>query len=258
MPGSVQSIERAAAILQVIAGSGGRLGLREISEAVGLAKTTAHGLLRTLVTVGFVAQDRRTGRYELGAGLLSLGTSYLDDNELRARASNWTDALASRSGSAVRLGTLAGTQVVVVHHVFRPDDSAQELEVGTALPAHATALGKVLLACQVPLPPLPQELERFTRATSTTAAELAPELQETRTRGWALEREEHLPGVAGLAAPVRGAAGLVVGALGITAPVAAVLDGRGAPRPALVGMVTDAATAVSRELGERRPEHSRG
>ncbi|MGY2065878.1 IclR family transcriptional regulator [Blastococcus sp. SYSU DS0619] len=251
MPGTVQSIERAAAILQVIAGAGGRLGLGEIAGAVGLAKTTAHGLLRTLVTVGFVAQDRHTGRYELGAGLLRLGTSYLDVNELRARASNWADALASRSGSAVRLGTLAGTQVVVVHHVFRPDDSAQELEVGTALPAHATALGKVLLAFQVPPPPVPAELERFTHATVPTAGELAPDLQEVRARGWALEREEHQHGVAGVAAPVRGAAGLVVGALGVTAPVSSVVDARDVVRPGLVAMVTDAAAAVSRELVDR-------
>src|SRR3954468_19911937 len=144
VPGSVQSIERAAAILLVVAGSGGKLGVTDIAEAVGLAKTTTHSLLRTLLLVGFVDQDRTTGRYALGNRLLRLG-SHLDVNELRARASNWADALAAHSGHAVRLAALAGEEVVVVHHVFRPDDSAQELEVGTALPA-STALGKVLLA----------------------------------------------------------------------------------------------------------------
>ena len=59
VPGSVQSIERAAAILQVVAGSRGTLGVTDIAEAVGLAKTTTHSLLRTLLLVGFVTQDNR-------------------------------------------------------------------------------------------------------------------------------------------------------------------------------------------------------
>src|SRR4051794_31476105 len=144
VPGSVQAIERAAAILQVVAASGGRLGVTDIAEAVGLAKTTTHSLLRTLLFVGFVDQDRSTGRYALGSGLLRLGSN-LDGNELRARASNWADALAARSGHAVRLATLDGEDVVVVHHVFRPDDSAQVLDVGGRLPT-TSALGKVLHA----------------------------------------------------------------------------------------------------------------
>ena len=75
-----------------------------------------------------------------------MGSSYLDGNELRARALNWSDSLATRTGEAVRIGTLHEQRVLVVHHVFRPDNSFQTLDVGTLLPAHATALGKVLLA----------------------------------------------------------------------------------------------------------------
>ena len=105
-----------------------------------------HGILRTLAAVGFVEQDEETGKYQLGAALLHMGSQYLDGNELRTRALNWSDSLAARSGESVRIGTLHDTQVLVVHHVFRPDDSRQALEVGTLLPAHATAMGKVLLA----------------------------------------------------------------------------------------------------------------
>jgi len=250
VPGTVQSLERAAAILHAIAGSGGQMGVTELAGAVGLAKTTAHGLLRTLLELGFVEQDPRTGRYALGAGLLGLGSHDLDANELRSRSSNWADALASRSGCAVRLGTLAGFQVVVVHHVFRPDDSPQELEVGLVLPAHATALGKVLLASRParnrPAPDV--RLERLTPATVTDPVALAAELEVVRGRGWALAREERVPGAAAIAAPVRGAGGLVVGALGITGAVREVVTAAGEARPALVGMVTDAAAAVSREL----------
>jgi DNA-binding IclR family transcriptional regulator len=238
VPGSVQSIERAAAILQVVAGSGGTLGVTDIAEAVGLAKTTTHSLLRTLLLVGFVDQDRATGCYALGSALLRLGSS-LDVNELRARASNWADALAARSGQAVRLATLAGTDVLVVHHVFRPDDSAQELDVGATLPP-AGALGQVLHAHSHP-----HTGHRSAPRPSAATAELA----EVRVRGWASARGEVEPGTGGIAAPVRGAGGLVVAALGISGPQPALFDGRGAPRSPLLAMVTDAAHAVSRELG---------
>ena len=235
MPGTVQSIERAAAILQVVAASGGTLGVTDIAEAVGLAKTTTHSLLRTLLHVGFVDQDRTTGHYAVGGGILRLG-SHLDVNELRARSSNWADALAARSGHAVRLATLAGEEAVVVHHVFRPDDSAQVLEVGAAFPARTTALGRVLLAHSLGHPPV--------RAGAGRPAELA----EVRARGWAVDRGEHQPGRGCIAAPVRGAGGLVVAALGINGSVSALFD-RGVPRAPLLAMVTDAAAAVSRELG---------
>jgi len=238
VPGTVQSIERAAAILQVVAASGGTLGVTDIAESVGLAKTTTHSLLRTLLHVGYVDQDRATGHYAVGAGILRLG-SHLDVNELRARSSNWADALAARSGHAVRLATLAGEdEVVVVHHVFRPDDSAQVLEVGTALPARTTALGKVLLAHALG--------HRTPRAAAGT---WAGELAEVRARGWAVDRGEHQPGRGGIAAPVRGPGGMVVAALGVNGAVTSLFDGRGAPRGPLLGMVTDAASAVSRELG---------
>ena len=240
VPGSVQSIERAAAILQVVAGSGGTLGVTDIAAAVGLAKTTTHSLLRTLLLVGFVEQDRATGRYALGSGLLRLG-NHLDVNELRARASNWADALAARSGHAVRLATLVGEEVLVVHHVFRPDDSAQVLDVGSALPA-TTALGMVLHAHSHP--------HTGHRSPARPAGRLAAELAEVRARGWASEQGEYEAGLGGLAAPVRGAGGLVVAALGVTGPRSAVLDARGLPRGPLLTMVTEAAHGVSRELGQ--------
>ena len=134
MPGTVQSIERAAAILRTLAGGPGRLGLTEIARTLDLAKGTTHGILRTLQLVGFVEQDRVSGQYQLGGALLHLGTSYLDINELRSRSINWADPLAARSGEAVRIGTVLEGRVLVVHHVFRPDDTFQTLDVGALLP----------------------------------------------------------------------------------------------------------------------------
>jgi DNA-binding IclR family transcriptional regulator len=254
VPGPVQSIERAAAILRLLARSSGRLGVGEISTSLGLARGTAHGLLRTLQRVGFVEQDDATGKYRLGAALLHLGTSYLDVNELRSRAINWADALAARSGEAVRIGTVLDGQVLVVHHVFRPDDTLQTLDVGALLPLHATALGKVLLAYEAGAAAALGEgpLEAFTRRTVTAPKALARGLSQVREVGWAAETEETTIGEAGIAAPIRGHGGLVVGAIGISGAVERVCDSGGRPKPDLVAFVRDAARAVSRDLGASR------
>lgn len=253
VPGPVQSIERAAAILRLLARGSGRLGVSEIAGSLGLARGTAHGILRTLQGVGFVERDEEIGKYRLGAALLHLGTSYLDVNELRSRAINWADALAARSGEAVRIGTPLDGKVLVVHHVFRPDDTLQTLDVGALLPAHATALGKVLLAYDTEAASaLHGDLEPFTSRTRTTPRDLARALAEVREMGWAAELEEMTVGEAGVAAPIRGQGGLVVGAMGVRGAVERVCGPGGRPKPALVTCVRDAARAVSRDLGASR------
>ena len=250
VPGHVQSVERAAAVLRLLAG--GQLALVDLSNSLGLAKGTVHGILRTLQHVGFVEQDHDTGRYRLGAAVLQLGTRSLDVNELRSRALNWADSLAAHSGEAVRIGSHSDGEVLVVHHVFRPDDSEQTVEVGSLLPLHACALGKAIAAFDTTAAAAARRagLAPYTRSTVASAAELARALATVRSAGWAGEVEEMTVGEAGIAAPIRDEAGLVVGSLGLAGPVDRVCEGR-RPRPALVAQVRDAARAVSRELGAR-------
>jgi DNA-binding IclR family transcriptional regulator len=250
MPGHIQSIERAAAILRLLSGRSRRLGVGELSGELQLPKGTVHGILRTLQLVGYVEQDPESGKYQLGAALLHMGSSYLDGNELRTRALNWSDALAARSGESVRLGTLHENQVLVVHHVFRPDDSRQVLEVGNLMPAYATALGKALLAHHQYIA---AELGRgglkaFTTSTITDLYRLHRELDDVRELGWAADVEELVEGVASIASPIADRRGLIVGAVGISGPMDRLCEDR-RPRGELVLDVREAARAVSRELG---------
>src|SRR3954465_4337427 len=196
VPKNIQSIERAAAILRLLSGRTRRLGVVDIAGELGLPKGTVHGLLRTLRDVGFVEQDADSGKYQLGAALLHMGSSYLDGNELRTRALNWSDSLASRSHESVRIGTLHEGRVLIVHHVFRPDDSLQVLDVGTLLPAHATALGKALLADSpyIAAALAADGLDRFTPATVTEPDALRRELDVIRERGWAADLQELVDG----------------------------------------------------------------
>ncbi|MEU6403468.1 IclR family transcriptional regulator [Streptomyces sp. NPDC046985] len=254
MAGVVQSIERAAAILRLLAGGPRRLGLGEVASSLGLAKGTAHGILRTLQHVDFVEQDEATGKYQLGAALLHLGTSYLDVNELRSRSINWADALAARSGEAVRLGTSLEGRVLIVHHVFRPDDTLQTLDVGALLPLHASSLGKVLLAfgAAVSDPPGVDWPDAYTRHTLVSRAELDRALAEIRDQGWGAEVQEMSMGEAGIAAPIRAQGGLVVGAIGLSGAAERICDPRGRPLPTLVALLREAARAISRDLGAGR------
>ncbi len=249
----MQSIERAAAVLRLLAATPDTLGLNEVATSLGLAKATAHGILSTLRLVGFVEQDRVTGRYRLGDGLFEPAGRRIDPHDLRSLATNLADSLAARSGHAVRIGVLSGGKVLVVHHVFRPDNSTQTLDIGALLPAHATALGKTLLAFdRVIGPDLPPVLEHYTRRTITDPGLLRRVLHETRARGWAVEIAEYLAGRAAVAAPVRARGGLLAGAIEVSGPVDGVCDPRGQPLGWLVAMVRDTARAVSHELGDPR------
>jgi DNA-binding IclR family transcriptional regulator len=250
LPKNIQSIERAAAILRLLSGRTRRLGVVDLAGELGLPKGTVHGLLRTLQHVGFVEQDEETGKYQLGAALLHMGSSYLDGNELRTRALNWSDSLAARTHESVRIGTLHEGQVLIVHHVFRPDDSMQTLDVGALLPAHASALGKVLLADH---PYVAGELARgglesFTAATMTDPEALERELNRVRKRGWAADIGELVNGEVSCAAPIIDRRGVTVGAMGISGPPDRLLAAR-QPRGDMVAFVREAARAVSRELG---------
>jgi DNA-binding IclR family transcriptional regulator len=250
---AIQSIERAAAILRALAGGSRRLGVSELSDHLGLAKGTVHGLLQTLKDEGFVEQDLESGKYQLGAALLQLGNIYLDVNELRGRSLAWADSLAVRTGEAVRVGSLHGDGVLIIHHVFRPDNSLQILEVGAQLPLHATALGKALLAFRPELTDelLARGLPRLTQATLTTAAPLRKALDAVRDTGWAAERDEAVIGESSIAAPIFDRRGDAAGAIGVAGPTDRLYDGRDA-QAAIVGHVREAARAITRDLGGQR------
>ena len=249
---SIQSVDRAARILRVLASGPRRLGVSEIADRLDLTRPTVHGLLQTLQAHGFVEQDRDSDKYQLGAGLLQLGNSYLDLNELRARSLVHADRLATRADAAVRVGVMHGGNVVVVHHVFRPDTTLQILEVGAELPLHASALGKAMLAYapeQTLADLLADPLPRLTSRTLTPAA-LRTELAEIRERGHSRERDEAILGESSVAAAIFDHSGHSVGAIGVVGATERLMP-RG-PAKNLPAAVIEAARGISRELGASR------
>ena len=251
-PTSIQSVDRAASILKTLAGGPGRLGVSELADRLGLARPTVHGLLQTLLAQGFVEQDRVSEKYQLGAGLLQLGYSYLDVNELRARSIIYAGRLAVRANAAVRVGVAHGPTVVIVHHVFRPDATLQILEVGSQLPLHASALGKALLAFAAKESideVLSSPLERLTKRTPVASA-LRSQLATIRVQAFATERDEAVLGESSIAAPIFDRTSNAVGAIGVVGDTERIFP-RG-PARGLTTAVIEAARGVSRELGAPR------
>ncbi|MGE0216249.1 IclR family transcriptional regulator [Mycolicibacterium sp.] len=238
----IQAVDRALRILTVLQG-GRRMSLGEIAAAIELAPSTVHGLIRTLLAHGMVQQESDSGRYRLGPATLRLGNVYLESLELRARVAIWAEGLARRTGCAVRTAVLLFDEVVVVAHEPRPDGTRQMPEVGIVIPAHASALGKALLAFGAG--DLPQgPLRSMTGETITDADTLTEQLDTVRATGIANEAEEAVIGECSCAAPVFDASGVAVGAIGLVVPAA-----RWPIAPADVDALRDAARTVSRELG---------
>ncbi len=254
MPGSVQSVERAAAILRLLAEEDEPIGLAQIASALDLAKGTVHGILRTLEDVGFVEQDQAGGPYRVATEVFRLGWTKLDQNELRSKALNWTDALAARTGESARVAAFHAGRAEVAHHVFRGDGGTQVLVTGSVVPLHASALGKVLLAFDpgAMRSVAAHPLTALTSRTITDRAELQHQLAEIRDLGWAGSVGEVEAEVGGIAAPIRDRGGYVVAVVGIEGSVDRVCDERLRPRSALVTHVMRAGRSISRELGHGR------
>ena len=242
----IQSVDRALRILAVLQGDH-RLSLGDIAQRLGLPPSTVHGIVRTLLAHRMVIQEHDSGQYRLGPAVLTLGNVYLDTLELRSRVIPWAEDLARRTGLAVRTGVMLVDDVVVVHHEPRPDGSRQMPEVGIVIPAHASALGKVILAYDDELLDglLGQgPLRSMTGETTTDPRKLRRELDEVRSNGIADEVEEAVLGECGVAAVLSDRLGGAVGAIGLVASTSQwPLDSE------VLTSLRTAARSVSRELG---------
>lgn len=241
----IQSIDRAARVLELLKGAR-HLGITELAALLELPPSTVHGIVKSLHAHGFVTKERGGQRYMLGPTLLRLSNVYLDTLDVRARSMRWTRELGRRTGMAVRLGAPHFSDVLVIHHDLRPDDSQQMLETGIAIPAHASAMGKVLLAYDLGFQRtvLAEPLRSLTGDTVVDAERLLSELPGVAERGVASEFDEAVIGESSLACPVADARGDIVAALAVVYPSSQ------APVPdAVLGALRETARNITRELG---------
>lgn len=250
VPGHIQSIERAVAVLRLLAAAPQDLALQEIAESLELPKATTHGIVATLRHVGLVRQDRVTARYRLDTEIQDLPGGGLDPNLLRSQSMNWADSLAANTGEAVLIGIPSPSGVEVIHHVFCPDGSMQHLRLGEIRPVHASALGKVLLAHTPWLRSRLRQspLERYTSRTKTDRDVLLEEVRRVKAVGYSVDLGEYVSDAGGVAAPIRRYGGLGVGAISVVGPTDRMFSTAGAPRRDITERVVAAGRAISDQL----------
>ena len=248
----IRSVDRAVAILDVLAAEGWKAGA-EVARELGVHRSTALRLLATLERHGLVERDRRTAKYRLGGRLVQLASAVRGEADLRLAARPVCETLARAVGETVTLDVLDGDEIVPVEQASGSTSVVSVSWLGTRSPAHCTASGKVILAFgpeDARARFLSRPLERRTPRTITTPADLGSQLSAAREAGFASTSEELEVGLSAIAAPVRGRGGEVVAALDVSGP--AHRFGEDALSE-MVARTRDAADDLSRRLGHRSP-----
>lgn len=212
----LRTIESSGRVLELFTVERPECGVTEVAEELGFSKTRAHALLASLADVGLLRRTSR-GRYRLGWRLLGLNRVLVDTTDFRAHAWPVMEALSDQLGEPTHLATLAQGNILYVDRSPASRVSAEE-----ALPAHASALGKALIADLMPGERRrvleAHGMPRLTRRTTVDALALDRELLQVAECRVAIDRDESTPGVCCVASPILGPEGQVVAAIGLSAP----------------------------------------
>jgi DNA-binding IclR family transcriptional regulator len=250
MPRSLSpAVLTALSILELL-GASQELGVTELARKLDMSKSSVHRLLNTLAHKGYIEKNPQTGRYRLTYQLFVVASAAAGRYGLKETAAPVMERLAIGTGESVNLGVLEQDRVLNIHKVEGPQPIRLHIDAPGGVKAHATGLGKVLLAGLEP-----KELDRrlasarLTRLTPTTITSrraLQAELQRVRARGYAVDNEECSSGVRAVAAPIRDRQGTVVAALSVAGPTHRFTEQRIAN---LAPSVRAAAEEISRRLG---------
>jgi DNA-binding IclR family transcriptional regulator len=202
----VKSAYRALDVLEAMA-RGGPATMSELARRLDIPKSSLHGLMRTLSERGWVETSGGGSQFRLGLRALQIGARFVDEDELVSEVAPVLDRLAVATGETVQHARLDGDQVVYL----AKRDSAHPVRlissIGSRLPAHATALGKALLAArddQSVAGLLAFPLTALTGRTITSEGPLTEELALTRSRGYAIDDGEAADGLRCFAVTVPG------------------------------------------------------
>src|SRR5258706_3483077 len=204
-----QTVQKALNLLEALVRSNQPRRLTELSRQLGLTKPNVYRLLSTLTILGYVKKDPNTSLYSPTLKLWEMGSMLVRDIDLQAAAGPRLRRLCEDSRESVQLAVFDAGYVVYVDKV----DSSQPLKaitsIGSPVPATLVSTGKAMLAWlarQSPDPAL-EQVKRYTPLTMTSREDIELDLEETRARGYAVNRGEFRLGVCGIAAPVRDRSG---------------------------------------------------
>lgn len=244
-----QIVDRVGSILSLFSFDCPEWGVGEVASRLALAKSTVSELLSSLASQGFVERTRR-GRYRLGWRLFALNQVLLESTPLVRESRREMQEIVERHGESSHLMVLERDRAVIVERM-QASVAAHLLmyRVGLRIPAHCSACGKVLLASR-PWSEVERmfgevELVKLTPSTIGDPAALRNELVRVRERGLAYDREEIVPGLSCVAAPIRDDAGRIIAAISVSVPTYRFLG----EEAAFERLISDAGRRISRRLG---------
>jgi DNA-binding IclR family transcriptional regulator len=220
-PPAFVSVGKAFRILELLAERSPR-SVSEVARALSLTASSVSRMLQALADLGYARKGERVGQYRIGSRVLALSERYLQGDPLVREAGPVLRSLARRARASAQLAILVEGQALILAREPSPERIQVASRLGMQIPAHASALGKVLLAGlaeDARRGAVGRSLARFTPRTITDRAKLLRVLDEVRRRGYALESEEEHRGVGCIGAPVRDADGRWIAAVSITGPV---------------------------------------
>lgn len=245
----IKSILKAVDVLQIFSADEPRLTLMEIANRLDMPKGTAHNILSTLLSCGFVERTD-DGRYALGTAIIPLTQAVRINAELRDRAAPLLRELADACRESAYLVALDGDYALYIYAVESPRRLLARTAVGDRVALHCVATGKAILSG------LTREevegivgrvgLPRFTETTITDIAALYQEIEQTRERGYSIDRGEHEVGLYCVGAPILDARGRVIGSCSVSGLDPEIVRGRLSEFSA---RVMHTAQQISRRMG---------
>jgi IclR family transcriptional regulator, KDG regulon repressor len=219
-PVLVKSADRVLDIFELLAGEPNGLTISEISTSLGIARSSAHGLVRTLHSRGYLSHDE-SRRFSLGVRLIQLGLSVVDRLELRAAARVPMEKLvASTHDTALLVVPEAGELLYVDKVISDSRDVRTDPRMSMNRPLHCTSLGKALLAALADESVVDifagRSLAGVTDFSITAVDDLLADLALTRERSYSLDRQEAVVGVWCVGAPVRDHTGRLIAAISLS------------------------------------------
>lgn len=246
----VQSVDRALSILEVLADYSKGLGVTEISDKVGLHKSTVYRLLSTLLYKSYVMQDHETNKYKLTMKLFELGNKKTKDMNILTASKPYTKELMEKVNEVIHLVIREGNNTVYIDKVEADNTIRMASTIGTRSPLYSTSVGKVILAHLTD-----EEVEAIwnnsnivkrTENTITNLEEMKKELKKVKQQGYAIDNEENEIGVRCVGSPLFNRFGDIEGAISISGPTIRVTE------EAVEDFAKDVvkyADLISRELG---------
>lgn len=243
------AVERALNILEAAAHRRDGLTNSEISRKLGIPKSSASYILRTLERRGYLRRDTESGRYRLGLKILSLGGDAQANLDIADVALPFMRALEEKIHMTVHLAVLDQGEAVYIEKVEAPGFFKVNTWVGRRMFLHSTSVGKCLLAGlpkhEVEALVRQQGLKKRTPKTIITMGKLLADLEHVKLEGYAVDDEENSLGARCLGAPVFDVTGNVVASLGASGTLSQVDE---ANMPRLAEAVKEAARRISRQL----------